>query len=288
MIIDCSVFFNESDLFYLRLLTLGEYVDKFVVIEADTTHHGDYKGYNFDKNNILYKSYANKIIHYKISLSSSSPWDREKENRNRIYEILYDLSLDDEDCILISDADEIANPNVIKELYKFDLIGLNQMNFVHFYNCWAQTCCVNTFSIKYKYLKNANNLTNNMAIEYFRRRKNDLPKINNGGWHYSYICDEDGIYKKSISIAEGHKNNSPSQFQGLINNVKNTKRSPFAKKDLLFMEIYNKPKVNLIYETVIGISPFERWVFEEDIFDIRPESLIKEPYFKKNIELNLD
>jgi hypothetical protein len=287
MVIDCSVYFNESDLFCLRLLELGDKVDKFVVIEADKTHHGDYKGYNFNINNDLYRNYVNKIVYYQISLQSDSPWDREIENRNRIYEILYKLELDDNDCILISDADEIANSQKIQELEKFDLIGLNQMNFVHFYNCWAQTCCVNTFSIKYKYLKDINSQTNNMAIEYFRRRKNSLPKINNGGWHFSYICNEEGIYKKSISIAEGNKNNNPNQFNGIINKAITTRQSPFAKNQLLFLDIYDLKFSHLKYETVIGSPPFEQWIVEEDGFDIRPDVITNTDYFSKYIQKNI-
>jgi hypothetical protein len=284
MIIDCSIYFNESDLFYLRLLELGDYVDKFVVIEADKTHHGDYKGYNFNINNDLYQKYINKIIHYKISLKSDSPWGREIENRNRLYEILYNLDLNNNDCILISDADEIPNSQKIQELQKFDLIGLNQMNFVHFYNCWAQTCCVNTFSIKYKYLKEINAQTNNMAIELFRRNKNNLPKINNGGWHYSYICDEQGIYKKSVSIAEGNKNNNLNQFDGVIDKAITTNKSPFAKNQLMFLDIHNLKFLNLKYETVTGSPPFEKWILEEDNYQIASNPIMSIKYFNKYIQ----
>ena len=50
MIIDCFTFYNELDLLELRLEELDEHVDKFVIVEATTTHSGKDKDLYYAKN----------------------------------------------------------------------------------------------------------------------------------------------------------------------------------------------------------------------------------------------
>ena len=49
MLIDSFLFFNEAELAELRIKYLGKIVDYFVVIEADITHQGKKKEWNFPK-----------------------------------------------------------------------------------------------------------------------------------------------------------------------------------------------------------------------------------------------
>jgi beta-1,4-mannosyl-glycoprotein beta-1,4-N-acetylglucosaminyltransferase len=43
MIVDCFAFFNEFEILELRLRTLEDVVDRFVLCEAGFTHRGDPK-----------------------------------------------------------------------------------------------------------------------------------------------------------------------------------------------------------------------------------------------------
>ena len=55
MIIDASLYFNEKELVELRIKYLNNLIDYFVVIEADVTHQGKKKEWNFPdvlKNNL--------------------------------------------------------------------------------------------------------------------------------------------------------------------------------------------------------------------------------------------
>ena len=47
MLIDAFQFFNEKELVDLRIKYLEEIVDHFVVVEADITHQGKKKDWNF-------------------------------------------------------------------------------------------------------------------------------------------------------------------------------------------------------------------------------------------------
>ena len=49
MIIDAFTFFNEKELVELRVKYLSEIVDCFLIVEADHTHTGKKKNWNFPK-----------------------------------------------------------------------------------------------------------------------------------------------------------------------------------------------------------------------------------------------
>ena len=55
MIVDAFTFFNEKELVELRVKYLSEIVDYFLIVEADVTHTGKNKKWNFPeilKNNL--------------------------------------------------------------------------------------------------------------------------------------------------------------------------------------------------------------------------------------------
>ena len=62
MLIDAFIFFDEKELVKLRVKYLSSIVDYFVIIEANVTHQGKDKKWNFEKilENDL-KKFSNKI-----------------------------------------------------------------------------------------------------------------------------------------------------------------------------------------------------------------------------------
>ena len=61
MVYDCFTFFNELDLLEIRLNTLKDVVDKFVIAEATRTHTGRPKELVFEKNRERFASFSDKI-----------------------------------------------------------------------------------------------------------------------------------------------------------------------------------------------------------------------------------
>ena len=60
-LIDCFMYFDEDLVLDIRLNTLNDIVDRFVIVEATTDHAGNQKKLNFNKKN--FKKFENKI-HY--------------------------------------------------------------------------------------------------------------------------------------------------------------------------------------------------------------------------------
>ena len=116
-IFDCFKFFNEYEILDLRFMTLYDHVDHFVIVEANKTHTGKSKGFNFEERMNDYKDYLDKVIYIKIedlpTYDRSDIWVPENFQRNCISRGLEGVAQPG-DKIFVSDCDEIWNPAVAK------------------------------------------------------------------------------------------------------------------------------------------------------------------------------
>tara|TARA_B100000795_G_scaffold207258_1_gene160712 strand:+ start:353 stop:835 length:483 start_codon:yes stop_codon:yes gene_type:complete len=145
-IFDCITFYNANMLFDLRFHTLKNYVDYFVVCEANKTHTGKIKEYNFDKN--FLSKYGDKIIYIQvddlpeIKIKGKKDYQLLKVQMENLFRGI--KKAEDNDLIIFSDEDEILNPSAISEFkqndfrfglflqnmyyYKINILGLDEGN----------------------------------------------------------------------------------------------------------------------------------------------------------------
>ena len=127
------MYFDEDLVLDIRLNTLKDEVDKFVIAEATKNHAGENKKLNFKIEN--FSKFKDKI-HYMVIddlpsqvASPKKGWhenhSRDQFQRNSI-ERGY-RKYNDNDLIMISDIDEIPDPKKIKEF-----------NFKNKYACFMQ------------------------------------------------------------------------------------------------------------------------------------------------------
>ena len=124
MFIDAFIFFNEKELVELRVKYLNSVVDFFVVVEANITHQGKKKDWNFPKileNNL--KKFSSKIQYHQLhidlekikneeswisdDIKGDDAWRIENFQRNYIKTACEKFS--NEDILIISDVDEIPS-----------------------------------------------------------------------------------------------------------------------------------------------------------------------------------
>ena len=60
-IFDCFMYFDEETILDIRLNTLNDYVDYFVIVESKFTHKGDKRNLKFDIKK--FSKFKNKIIY---------------------------------------------------------------------------------------------------------------------------------------------------------------------------------------------------------------------------------
>lgn len=122
MIYDCIPFFNELDILKLRMHILAPYVDKFVIEEATVTFSGEPKPMFFAENRALFAEFEDKILYVAVDNSPSrgaTTHERDNFQKNQLIRALKDCK--PEDIIILSDLDEIPNPEaLIKVIKNFD------------------------------------------------------------------------------------------------------------------------------------------------------------------------
>jgi beta-1,4-mannosyl-glycoprotein beta-1,4-N-acetylglucosaminyltransferase len=119
MIVDCFPFYNELGMLKYRLETLSPVVDKFVLVESPRTFRGNPKKLYYQENKHLFEKYSDKIVHVidnNLVENPGNPWMNDAHQRNYVQEGLYQLRLGPNDVVLLSDADEIFDPEVIRNI----------------------------------------------------------------------------------------------------------------------------------------------------------------------------
>ena len=110
-IYDCFSYWDEDLLLDLRLNILNDFVDYFVIVEGNKTWQNNFKKLQFDSNK--FPKFKDRIIYVPVEdlPNGKNPYLRENFQRNCITRGLKNSAEDD--LIIISDLDEIPNPNQI-------------------------------------------------------------------------------------------------------------------------------------------------------------------------------
>lgn len=214
MIYDCFLFNNELELLDIRLNMLKDTVDKFVITESTVTHTNEPKRLFYSENKSQFKKFQDKIIHNVITdtPSVSNPWiinDYQFSNMQRAL-----LKCNPQDIVLFGDVDEIPRPERIKEWANYGaILKVFAQAHCHYYLNFAskeKDTWLGTRMIEYRDLRRYKTLW------IARYSKYDI-KINNGGWHFSYLGGVKRIQEKMrYSIHQEYNNdkyNTPEKIK---------------------------------------------------------------------------
>ena len=222
-IFDCFMYFDEEVVLDVRLNTLDQFVDYFVIVESKFTHRGDKRKLKFNhekfrkfKDKIIYLIYeetSNKIETVNFddgeAINSSkyilNAILRENGQRNYIQNGI--LKADDNDIILISDVDEIPNLSKINfnQLNQKIILFKQDMFYYKFNLCIPNLKWTGTKACKKKDLVNPQWIRNikDRKYPFFRldtyfsdNKYISIKIIENGGWHFSNIKNAEQIEYK--------------------------------------------------------------------------------------------
>jgi len=255
------MYFDEDTVLDVRLNYLNEYVDKFVIIEAEYNHKGEKKEPKF--NIKKFEEFKDKIIYllisqevpgmYKIDELDSNDkkigknimnaLKRENFQRNSILDGLTEAS--DEDWIIISDLDEIPNlkDNDLKNI-KSPIVFFKQLMMYYKFNLILENYTwIGSKACKKKSLKSPQWLRNIKDRAYSWWRLDTLfsdtkyikvKTINNGGWHFSYLKSPEDIEKKLKSYLHH------SEYELNPVDIKDIKKMIIDKKTIYNLKVDSK------------------------------------------------
>ncbi len=204
-ILDCVTYFDEDVVLDLRLNILDDFVNKFIITEGEYDHRGNKRRLNFDINK--FKKFEKKIVYLPVKNfpNIKNPWSMLEYQRN--YSLKEIEKYDDDTYIIVSDIDEIPNPNKINFFKNNNFkYGVFEQNFFYYklnlINI-TQKKWYGSKITKKKYLKTPNKLREHKTKQYpwWRIDKPENIKIiKDGGWHFSFLYDVEGIIKKISSF----------------------------------------------------------------------------------------
>ncbi len=226
-IYDCFMYSDEEMLLDIRLNSLNEFVDRFVIAEAGYYHNGEPKKLNFNINNFL--KFKDKIKYIVVNkqppkvLKSEIDNQNIKEEEKIINSILRDnyqreqlsLGIDNlspNDWIIISDLDEIPNlKNISFQNFNNEILIFKQKMYYYKLNLYYQNFMwYGSKAIKKKYFISPQWLRNIKSKKYpfwrldtyFSKKKySNIKFVEDGGWHFTCIKKPEDIHRKLLSFA---------------------------------------------------------------------------------------
>lgn len=225
-------FFNELPTLEIMLETMNDVVDYFVISESTKSHQeGLPKPLYFEENKQRYAKFLPKIIHQIIDdtpddfsdlslveakddihreildktkanihgIESEKHYCRDAYEKESLLKALSECC-NDEDIVIVSDADEIPNPNAVEAvLDNFDpniVYNFNLNHYWFYYNCLKKDEWIGN-----RLLTFANFKSKSMnELRDMKRLSGQI--IKNAGWHFSFMGGPDKVKQKVQSYGE--------------------------------------------------------------------------------------
>ena len=239
---DSFIFFNELDILEIRLNTLNDKVDTFILVESTVSHSGKEKPLFYEENKKRFEKFNHKIVHcvvkdtpnsfeeaqqrfllpkdeleknilmHCLTTSNVPPgetqWLREFYQHESVRRGMLMANLQDDDVCFVSDVDEIWNPEVNYETDDFSVRKLRQNVHMAFLNLRSSEEWIGTYYTKYRNIKNAS------ANHFDTVAKTKHVIVENGGWHFTYQGGLERIKTKLENF--GHQEYNNDQVKDLV------------------------------------------------------------------------
>lgn len=202
-IISCFTYNGEMKMLQLHMGILHDYVDKFIVIEANKTFSGNNKPLYFPRHEQFVRPHLRKTEYYIMNdwddtdiweMAIQSPntrgakhWKREFYIKESIQKALTQYNIQEDDILFIGDVDEIINPQASYEsetpikaklrVYAYHLNNLSNEQF------WGTLIC------QYKDIKGK-------CLNHMRSDKKLYSKGDYLGWHFTSMGGEAEVRRK--------------------------------------------------------------------------------------------
>lgn len=227
-VFDVFIFNDEVRVLKLKLEAMAPFVDRFVLVEARQTFTGEPKPLHFEAAKAEFAEFAQKIVHIVVDEFPPwirSPWAREFFQRDAGLRGLSGRCAP-EDIVLISDADEVVAPSVIKE-FGGEYAWLRMERARYFLNYRMalpreeQRGATSIWRARY---------FNRLGLSYARVVLGHLKKIQNifdAGWHFTSIGGADIIHRKlQLSAHQEFSSISQGAIAGEIERIRAGEAEP--------------------------------------------------------------
>lgn len=269
---DCFLFNGELDLLEIRLNIMYDYVDKFVIAEGEETLMGLSKPAYLPPQRERFETFADKIIYLTVPKTESIPcaWSKEAFHRNCLIGGVKDAR--DSDYVLLSDLDEIPDP---EKLYYYltrinEPFTLQQRNHCYYFNTvfenspeWHGTVAMRKSSMTQAFGSWDRSYYgfSDVGLQKMRKIRKKCVQIPLCGWHYSYLLSDEDIEQKLKSFP--HKEANTNEINNL-DNIRKCKSelipiNPSGGKDKL--SIYQIDESNTSKYVLENLEKYKQFIY---------------------------
>ena len=210
-IIDCFIFNDEYDHLELRLRTLADTVDMFVLVESAHSFQGRDKPLHWlnVRDDERWAPWRHQIVHVPVYDSPDPNGDpggvgsplfmvRENHQRAAIARGLYDIGDITDDLVIIGDVDEIARPESIDPALEALSTGARFVELMAETYVWAS-------DLRYPALWHTTTAAFGRHADPVpmraARATPDVPTIERGSWHFTWQGGADAAWRKLNSFS---------------------------------------------------------------------------------------
>jgi hypothetical protein len=200
MILDCFLYYNEADIADIRVNVLKDVVDKFIVVQGNTTWRGNPNPYVFPEH--LHEIADIEV--YRVDFPRGKiMWEAERYVRNHAGAILR-RRFGAKDRYIFSDADEIARPEVIADLdngqyaLEIDQYYYHFGNYIRHHDCMITGKIENIlkfYEMRFEWMRSEPGSKQPNPRDQ-RRQGRRFPRIEGAGWEFSFFGDVEFIRNK--------------------------------------------------------------------------------------------
>ena len=269
-IYDCFSYWDEDLLLDLRLNVLNNFIDYFVIVEGNKTWQNNFKKLRFDINKL--SKFKDKIIYIPVEdmPEGDNPYLRENHQRNCISRGLKNAL--ENDLIIISDLDEIPNPQALKNFSpSMEYAAFKQKHFYYKINLQSQKnpywhgsrICVKKFLKSPQWLRELK-FKKRPFWRLDKLRLNNI--IDNGGWHFCNLKNAEQLLYKYKNLCE---TNDPYNFNEKIDEkylqLDEIKKRMNSGQDIIGRkEIYEAQKLDGSFPKYIleNKSVYKEWIVD--------------------------
>jgi beta-1,4-mannosyl-glycoprotein beta-1,4-N-acetylglucosaminyltransferase len=263
VIVDAFLFDSELDMLELRLNVLGDVVDQFVLVEATETFRGNPKPLYFSENCERFAAFIHRINYVAVRdlPATDNPWHREHFQRNAIMRGLHGCEPDD--VILVSDVDEIPNPETIKHLpfllADFERVAYEQALYSMTLN-WRHTRpWFGTRAIRYADLDLPQSLRNTLSV-----MKGEWC-FQDGGWSYSSFGGVASLRNKLKSFSHAECDTPAITNEAHLAECIRTGQDPSGNPDNVY--VYEPFGEQHPAYLVANIDKYDHWLADREIIE---------------------
>lgn len=269
-IFDCFTFSHELDLLEIRLNSLNDIVDTFVLTESEETFTGLSKELIFVKNKDRFSKFLHKIRHviapkiegipsikdYQKNTPCSSCWQREFFQMNYFFNFIQDAKPDD--ILLVNPLDEIPRTHIIEKykneittprcliydlyFYKLNLMAINNQKTQDLLKSNPEHNnqrgkLDNSMGASYKWYGSVIGQNKYIDRNFWPNQHHQrayMEIIENAGWHYTYVSSEEDILRKikSFSHADYFRDENADNLESIKNAIQNNAEIIPADREL--------------------------------------------------------